>query len=638
MALEGFLRTLKIGSRPLLVTALSVGAAIGCATNVTVVDNPIPTTNPTATPVFNGAANQAASAPLPISGGTVITIVKQDGSAIAVVADPEEDVIDVVSLGTTPALLGTLELQPGDEPGRMVADAAGRVHVVLRSGGGIATIIPTSSGASLVGRRSVCAAPRGVDYDAASDSLYVACATGEMAVLPAAGGSATLSTDLLDASGAVERDLRDVVVDANNVYVTKFRSADIIKLDKALNRVATTLPPVPSTLQNVGNPEVAWRTVRQNNGGLQIVYQIASTNPIDVATPPGVSSYGGDPQQINNSGGVVTVAAGSFNGTSMTNVIALQSNPVVDIANMPNGGFETVSINGVVEVTGQAPLQIVTQNDVSTTSTPDEYVAIADARSATNPVVVVQRRGMGPALLVLAANGPSVDGNPIIVPLPQKLSHVDTGFDIFHVPTPAGIACMNCHPEGGDDGHVWKFQMTNETRARRTQSLHGGSVTNSAPYHWDGDMADMQMLCDEVFTHRMGGGSTATAQTPVLAHYLANLPRVPVKANLNQTRIAKGQTIFFGNGGCTGCHTGGTGTLSTNMDIGKVDSFFGTSVPLQVPMLLYVADRAPYMHDGCAASLKDRFTVGDCAGTKHGNTASLSSDDVTNLVEYLQTL
>ncbi len=136
--------------------------------------------------MFNGATNQASSAPLPISGGTLLTVIKTDGTASAVVADPEEDVIDVVSLGANPTLVGTLTLQPGDEPGRMVADAAGNVHVVLRSGGGIADIALGAQGPSLIARRSVCTAPRGIEYDASTDSLYVACSTAKWPFCPRA--------------------------------------------------------------------------------------------------------------------------------------------------------------------------------------------------------------------------------------------------------------------------------------------------------------------------------------------------------------------------------------------------------------------------------------------------------------------
>ena len=245
----------KIDSRAVMVTALGIAAILGCSTQMTVVDppdnNPPGPPVPSSAPQFNGATNQAPTAPPPISGGSLITMVKPDGSALAIVADQEEDAIDVFSLGTTPALLGTLALQTGDQPGRMVADAAGRVHVVLRNGGAIADIQPTANGASLLGRRPVCSAPRGIDYDPSTDGVIVACTTGEIMSLPASGGAATASADL-------GRDLRDVVVTTKNIFVTRFRTAQVVTLDPAFNIINQTIP--PSSTDVASEPDTAWRS------------------------------------------------------------------------------------------------------------------------------------------------------------------------------------------------------------------------------------------------------------------------------------------------------------------------------------------------------------------------------------------
>jgi hypothetical protein len=50
----------------------------------------------------------------------------------------------------------------GAEPGRLVEDDAGRVHVALRGSGELATIDPAL--ASLIARRPACIGPRGVAY------------------------------------------------------------------------------------------------------------------------------------------------------------------------------------------------------------------------------------------------------------------------------------------------------------------------------------------------------------------------------------------------------------------------------------------------------------------------------------------
>jgi cytochrome c peroxidase len=62
----------------------------------------------------------------------------------------------------------------------------------------------------------------------------------------------------------------------------------------------------------------------------------------------------------------------------------------------------------------------------------------------------------------------------------------------------------------------------------------------------------------------------------------------------------------------------------------------GTGRKFKIPSLIGVAARAPFMHDGCAATLADRF--GACGGSEHGSTASLTPGQVSDLVAYMETL
>jgi hypothetical protein len=66
----------------------------------------------------------------------------------------------------------------------------------------------------------------------------------------------------------------------------------------------------------------------------------------------------------------------------------------------------------------------------------------------------------------------------------------DLGHELFHREAPAGLACASCHPEGRDDGRVWKFLPDG---ARRTQNLAGG-VIETAPFHWDGALPSIHSL------------------------------------------------------------------------------------------------------------------------------------------------
>jgi hypothetical protein len=57
-----------------------------------------------------------------------------------------------------------------------------------------------------------------------------------------------------------------------------------------------------------------------------------------------------------------------------------------------------------------------------------------------------------------------------------------------------------------------------------------------------------------------------------------------------------------------------------------------------VPSLIGVHARAPYMHDGCAATLRDRFEHPFCGGPRHGDLSKLKPDDITALIAYLESL
>jgi cytochrome c peroxidase len=63
----------------------------------------------------------------------------------------------------------------------------------------------------------------------------------------------------------------------------------------------------------------------------------------------------------------------------------------------------------------------------------------------------------------------------------------------------------------------------------------------------------------------------------------------------------------------------------------------GTRGTFKVPSLVGVGARAPFLHDGCAITLTDRF--GSCGGGEtHGHTAHLTAAQLADLVAYLESL
>src|SRR5262249_54775269 len=153
----------------------------------------------------------------------------------------------------------------------------------------VARIDPHS--ATLLDRRQVCPAPRGLAYEAARDAVHVACAGGELVTLPAAGGGAVRSLRL-------DRDLRDVVVSGGTLLVSRFRTPGLRWVGPA-GGVAGRASPLPASTTGsltsdgsgtpsvMATPTVAWRTVALPGGGVAMAHQMAATSTIDTVDPGG---------------------------------------------------------------------------------------------------------------------------------------------------------------------------------------------------------------------------------------------------------------------------------------------------------------------------------------------------------------
>jgi hypothetical protein len=219
-------------------------------------------------------------APPPISGGTLLVL--RDGRT-AVAADPDRDAVWIVDLRGE-ALRARVVLRPGDEPGRVAEDAAGRVHVLLRRGGAVVTL-DAAKGAVLA-RRPVCAAPRGLAAEARAERIHVACAEGWLLTLGAAPDAGVLRRVDLGS------DLRDVVVSGETLLVSRFRAAEVLAIGPDGKRIGRALLPAVGEGEGRLEPAVAWRMAALPGGGAVVVHQRARAGPI--GTGPGAYAAGDD--------------------------------------------------------------------------------------------------------------------------------------------------------------------------------------------------------------------------------------------------------------------------------------------------------------------------------------------------------
>ncbi len=586
---------------------------------------------------------------VPITGGTML-VVGAGATARAVIADPDRDRIVIVNLSDG-KILGNTALSPNDEPGRLVEGANGQVHVALRRGGAIVTI---DSNGAILSRRDVCAEPRGLAYDATNDHLFVACSTGELVTFNGSGGDAIRKVQL-------ERDLRDVVYNetTGGLTITKFRSAEILNvLADGTIGTRTKLQTVfrfgnggpigggdlpPNTGGGAGSanpdgtvnaiPTVAWRMIKTDKG-LVVSHQRQVQGELQT-TQDGYGG-GGCTQQgpveaglsVIHEDGTTTSVRPIASGSLPVDLAQSTDHSVIAVLTAGNQGVTIIQTSQLDQHDDNDPCGGGGDNgnhdNLGAPTSVGFSTGGTTAAGGTSPGSLVTYYPEVPAIVIRANNGADA---PRVVKIPGELGY-DSGRNVFHTQTKSGLACASCHPEGRDDGQIWTFAQFG---TRRTQNLAGG-ILQRAPYHWTGDKPDLDNLMNDVFAVRMGGGTPTDGQKLAIGPWIDRLPAPKPLAGVDPDRAARGKALFESNTvQCTKCHNDALMTNNTLQDVGTGGAF-------KVPSLLGVSARAPFMHNGCATSLADRFSLACGGGDKHGLTSQLTPAQIDDLVGYLESL
>jgi mono/diheme cytochrome c family protein len=545
-----------------------------------------------------GKEEEPVARSVPISGGTLF--VNAEGRAW--VSDPDRDRVVIADVAEG-RVVEVHELGEAAWPGKAAEDPEGNVYLVLRGSGEVQRFDP--QGGALE-RFEVCRNPRGVAWSPAREALLVACAEGDLVVSTPTGKVVERSL--------VAPDLRDVVVTpSGEVWTSTFRSAELLRLNGELE-VAERLA-LPSSSDAVGNllvARVVWELAVGVDGELVALHQRMTTRELPVSAPdvPAVApAYGGAAvESLPVVGSVVTTVGDT-------------------VSDQPLDSAEVLSVDTDVDpLSGDV---VVVSAGTETVSRRSGGVLTAEHRPSAQPIaaaffagdVVIQTRE--PAELITWSKFGEVSRIELGGDEVEEESH-----EIFHGAVRdgnvTGISCASCHPEGRDDGHTWSFEGIG---ARRTQSLLG-NVAQSKPFHWDGDMTSLGELMDVVFSERMGNRKLTASELRGFEDWLAGLGALrPAKAK--EADVTAGRAAFE-RAGCDGCHSGERFSDEGNHDVGTGKSF-------QTPSLLGLRFRGPFMHDGCAPHVEDRFDPA-CGGDAHGKVSSLDSDERASLVRFLESL
>lgn len=535
------------------------------------------------------------------SGGTLAIT----PSGVAVAADTDRDALFFVDIGEDAGdvFLGELPFTAGDAPERIalsVVDGRDVAFVVLRAVSEVAFVDVAER--TLLGRHPVCAAPRGIT--ATEAFVYVACGGGELLTLSAATGEQLRSLSLAP-------DLRDVVIVRDDLYVSRMRAAEVlvVGLDGAIR--ATLTPPAYALFEGRGvevAPGVPNSMVRivAHRDGVIALSQLSRADEVIVdregyqqVLAPQVSYLSMTPSLAAPLGGVV------FGGVVGVPMDIVSSGPedfaLVTTVGLFGGSLRGDSISENFRLL--VPLSFdLSDNMPTAVAVRGNVVATLESQL---PGVRVHREGISDVSFEGAA--------------PRR----DTGLELFYATPSGNTACASCHPFAGDDGHTWVF---NGVGARRTQPLTGG-LLDTAPFHWAGDQPDLGTIMAAAFTERLMGGPLSTEQVEAIGRFLDAQP-APRGSISDTDAVARGR-VHFEETGCASCHSGPKFTDNSTVDVGTGGEF-------QVPPLLGLAERGPYLHHGCAPTLEELFECG--IEGQHADIRGLDDPGFGDLNTYLRSL
>lgn len=598
----------------------AVAAVVGCAV-LTAGCAEDATASPMNPGTGKGASNNTTQQPLmpfrPVVGGQLM--VTADGARV-VMADVEADRLRIFSASSA-TLTRDVALPANSWPTRVLEGHDGEFYVLLRGLGEVATV----KDGEIVSRVAVCAEPRALALNPDNTGLTVGCAGGEVVRV---NGDNVQTTQ----TGVEWRDLQ---VTANGVKGASFRSAEVVTLNNADLTVASKLKTPPQNLiplpmgTTQHSSQVAWRMV--SAGARTFLIHQLHANELRVDTQPTMPTnttqpsnpYGGGTttipgQPIGCGSAAVVTAISMIEGDQVTGVLRTNDILPTDAALSPDGTqLAVVGAGG----TGLSIYPLTSFTTSSTCAIPTAGLtglALNSVAWISNSKVVVQENlRASPMVFDLAAGSSRIFGSD------SERGSVAHG--IFHLAPRGGapLACASCHPEGGEDGHTWII----DGNPRRTQSLAGG-VMARAPFHWKGDLNDLDHLMGDTFVKRMGGTAPPATQITALGQWLDTIPAPKASRHLNEEQLKAGIGAFE-KGQCQTCHLA-KGTLE-----GPATDI-GTGEAVRAPNLQGLFARAPYLHTGEIPDIRTRVTGG--LHPAHGHLENLNAVEREDLILYLESL
>jgi len=230
-----------------------------------------------------------------------------------------------------------------------------------------------------------------------------------------------------------------------------------------------------------------------------------------------------------------------------------------------------------------------------------------------------------------------------IIPISTATPPADVfiGAQLFHtasdprISTDSWVSCASCHFDGQSGGLVWQGLDLNG--AVDTPTLY--HIAESLPYTYSGawdELADMEfkirawmagtgLIDGQPFPALGDSNGGRSLDLDAIGAYLLTLKGPPVPTQ-DPAQVERGAAVFESLG-CSSCHVPPTFSDGQKHDV-------GTGGEWVTPTLRWLANNAPYLHDGSAPTLRELFIM---AGA-HRFIDTQTPQDIDALIAYLLSL
>jgi hypothetical protein len=619
--------------------------------------------SPTSAPVTTRTQSQ------PLEGTPFVPTLSGHRMALfddyAIVSDPEgpgEDGVQpqmhIVSISQK-RLLASLNLPKGSNPQAVAAANDGYAYVILEGLGGVVAV---NLAAQVLGDfTKVCPAP--ADIATRQHDVIVACRGGEVVTL----------TDQGTQTQIVAPNLQRIAVDESGKVFVATAKAELIA-------VGASAPVAPQGVALLGGNRIAHgntpkRLVPLPGGGVAMLFQQSlsgeltedsvTTTTTTTTTVPG-GYYTGDITVTTTSTTTTECKSPATRNSTTTSDANGNLHPtrwapgttLIDAAVLPSGKTLVVADPAGHGVRFQ-PIEAALTDDTCDTSDPvsptgsDGYptgpqvpvkmptgVGVVHNATGNGPIVILNHDPLELQLIDMSTPIQEGSGVSPSQTIPIRSRTLSEGFKLFHsepvpltesdpgaqpgAPTKLSVSCESCHANGMSNGATTTgFGVT-----RRVMPL-AGHLATAARFHWDGQDFHTEII-DGTWHLNMRGGTVTPSQEQSLHDFVAQL-RAPPSPVGDATQVALGRQAFI-KAGCDMCHA----PANAYTNDGLADVGHGMH---KVPSLVGLVYTAPYMSDGCAATIEQRFDDVACGGgDKHDKYSSLDTAERSALIAFLKTL